>query len=76
MFVITIITILKSEFSKVEGIVYFTVTATDGNKAIINANMVNKVIDYGSYRAIYQGSDTNHYAVRDSLSTIQSALNK
>jgi hypothetical protein len=48
--------------------VYFTVTATDGNKAIINSKMVNKVI--------YQGSDTNHYAVRDSLSTIQSALNK
>jgi hypothetical protein len=56
--------------------VCFVVTATDGNKAIINGNMVNKVIDYGSYRAIYQGSDTNHYAVRDSLSNIQSALNK
>ncbi|WP_180297086.1 hypothetical protein [Snodgrassella alvi] len=55
---------------------YFTVTATDGNKAIINGNMINKVIDYGSYRAIYQGSDTNHYAVRDSLSSIQTALNR
>ncbi|NUE67512.1 hypothetical protein [Snodgrassella sp. ESL0253] len=55
---------------------YFIVTAADGNKAIINGNMINKVIDYGSYRAIYQGSDTNHYAVRDSLSSIQTALNK
>ncbi|MBI0133413.1 MULTISPECIES: hypothetical protein [Snodgrassella] len=55
--------------------VYFTVTAANGCKALINRNMVNKVIDYGNYRAIYQGSDTNNFQVRESLSYIWDYLN-
>lgn len=53
---------------------YFTVTATNGQATIINGNSVTKVVDYGSYRAIYQGSDTNNYQVKDTLNTILSAL--
>lgn len=60
---------------KGENMVYFTVTAANGCKALINRNMVNKVIDYGNYRAIYQGSDTNNFQVRESLSYIWDYLN-
>ena len=54
---------------------FFSVTASNGSKALINSNMVNKVIDYGNYRAIYQGSDTNNFQVRESLSYIWDYLN-
>ncbi|UXJ50117.1 hypothetical protein [Pseudomonas citronellolis] len=53
---------------------YFKVTATNGQVAIINGGSVTKVIDYSTYRAIYQGSDTNNYQVKDSLDTILAAL--
>ncbi|MDR2874400.1 MAG: hypothetical protein LBV44_00515 [Methylobacillus sp.] len=53
---------------------YFTVTGTNGNPAIINSVNVNKVVDFGSYRAIYQGADTNNYQVKDTLATILTAL--
>jgi len=53
---------------------FFSVTASNGSKALINSNMVNKVIDYGNYRAIYQGSDTNNFQVRESLSYISGYL--
>ena len=53
---------------------YFQVTGTDGRSIIINRNTVNKVIDFGSYRTIYQGSDANHVMVTDTLSNILSAL--
>ncbi|MDR2452535.1 MAG: hypothetical protein LBE85_12405 [Candidatus Accumulibacter sp.] len=54
---------------------YFTVTAQNNQPAIINGNSVTKVIDHGTYRAIYQGSDTNNYQVKDTLATILAALN-
>lgn len=55
---------------------FFSVTARNGNKSLINGNMVNKVIDYGSYRTIYQGSDNNYYDVRETLASIQNELKK
>ncbi|AHN27939.1 hypothetical protein SALWKB2_0557 [Snodgrassella alvi wkB2] len=54
---------------------FFTVTASNGSKALINSNMVNKVVDFGNCRAIYQGSDTNNFQVRESLSYIWDYLN-
>ena len=53
---------------------YLKVTATNGQVAIINGGSVTKVIDYSTYRAIYQGSDTNNYQVKESLDTILAAL--
>lgn len=53
---------------------YFDVTATNGEKAIINGNDVNKVIDDGTYRTIYQGSNTNTYQVTDTLATLLTDL--
>ena len=38
---------------------FFTVTASNGSKALINSDMVNKVVDFGNCRAIYQGNNTN-----------------
>ncbi|MBS3018553.1 hypothetical protein DJFAAGMI_01285 [Comamonas sp. PE63] len=49
---------------------YFTVTGTNNSVAIINGNQVSKVIDFGSYRVIYQGSETNNYQVVNSLADI------
>ncbi|MBI0164410.1 hypothetical protein [Snodgrassella sp. M0351] len=54
---------------------FFTVTASNGSKTFINSNMVNKVVDYGNYRVIYQGSDTNNFSVRESMSYIWDYLN-
>lgn len=53
---------------------YFEVTATNGEKAIINGNDVNKVIDDGTYRTIYQGSNTNTYQVTDTLASLLTDL--
>jgi hypothetical protein len=53
---------------------YFQVTGTNGNQAVINGNTVSKVIDFGSYRTIYQGADTNNYMVTDTLASILTAL--
>ena len=55
---------------------FFEVTAQNGNKAIINSNNVSKVIDFGTYRTIYQGSDTQNYQVKDTLSSILTNLRK
>lgn len=54
---------------------YISVTATNGQKAIIACSSVSKVIDNTSYRTIYQGSDTNNYQVTDSLAVILAAVN-
>ncbi|MBQ9182755.1 MAG: hypothetical protein IJV56_03425 [Neisseriaceae bacterium] len=54
---------------------FIRVTGTNGQAALINSNNVNKVIDFGSYRAIYQGSDTNHYQVKDTLANLQQLFN-
>lgn len=53
---------------------YFTVTGTDNSVAIINGNQVSKVVDFGSYRVIYQGSDINNYQVVNSLADILNLL--
>jgi len=53
---------------------YFQVTGRDGNQCVINGNSVTKVIDFGAYRAIYQGSDTNHFQVTDTLASIKTQL--
>ena len=55
---------------------FVKVTGANGQAALINSNNVNKIIDFGSYRAVYQGSDTNHYQVKESLATLQQLLNK
>ena len=53
---------------------YIKVTATGGQNALIRIASVSKVIDFGSYRAIYQGADTNNYQVRDTLANIEKGL--
>ena len=53
---------------------YFQVTSQNNQQTIINGNTVSKVIDYGSYSAIYQGSDTNFYQVTNTLAAILAAL--
>lgn len=54
---------------------FVSVTSYNGEAALINSNNVSKVIDFGSYRAIYQGSDTNHYQVKDTLASLQQLFN-
>lgn len=54
---------------------FVRVTSYNGEAALINSNNVSKVIDFGSYRAIYQGSDTNHYQVKDTLASLQQQFN-
>ena len=54
---------------------FVRVTSYNGEAALINSNNVSKVIDFGSYRAIYQGSDTNHYQVKDTLASLQQLFN-
>jgi hypothetical protein len=54
---------------------FITVTATNGQTAIISVGSVSKVIDQGSYRAIYQGSDTNNYLVTNPLADLKAAFN-
>ena len=51
------------------------VTGTNGQAALINSNNVNKIIDYGSYRVIYQASDTNHYQVKETLTNLKQLFN-
>ena len=55
---------------------FVRVTDTNGQAALINSNNINKIIDFGSYRAIYQSSDTNHYQVKETLANLQQLLNK
>ena len=55
---------------------YFVVTSNSGNKAIINGNNVSKVVDFGSFRTIYQGADTNNYQVKETLQQILDNLQK
>lgn len=54
---------------------YFKVTGTNGQSAIINGNAVSKVVDFGSYRTIYQNSEVNNHQVTDSLDEILASLN-
>ena len=54
---------------------FVRVTSYNGEAALINSNNMSKVIDFGSYRAIYQGSDTNHYQVKDTLASLQQQFN-
>lgn len=55
---------------------YFTVTSTSASQsAIINGNNVSKVVDMGSYRVIYQGSETNNYQTNETLAAILAKLN-
>ena len=52
----------------------FTFTYFNRSKALVNNNMVDKVINYSNCRAIYQGSDTNNFQVKESLSYISGHL--
>ena len=53
---------------------YFKVTSQSNQVAIINSNNVNKVIDFGTFRTIYQGNDENFFKVKDTLAAILTAL--
>lgn len=54
---------------------FFTVTGSAANQtAIINGNNVSKVVDMGSYRVIYQGSETNNYQTSETLQAILAKL--
>lgn len=54
---------------------YMSVTAVNGQAALISLGSVSKVIDQGNYRVIYQGSDTNNYQVTNTLAALKVALN-
>lgn len=53
---------------------YFQVTGRDGRQCIINGNSVSKVVDFGQYRAIYQGSEQFNHSVTDTLAVILTQL--
>ena len=55
---------------------FFAVAAQHENKSMINGNSVSKVVDFGTYRAIYQDSDTQNDQVKDTLSSILDNLRK
>ena len=55
---------------------FFAVTAQHENKATIKGNSVSKVVDFGTYRAIHQSSDTQNDQVKDTLSSILVNLRK
>ncbi|AZC16717.1 MULTISPECIES: hypothetical protein [Pseudomonas] len=54
---------------------YISVTAVNGQAALVSVGSVSKVIDQGNYRVIYQGSDTNNYQVTNTLASLKVALN-
>ncbi len=55
---------------------FFAVTVQHENKATINSNNVSKVVNFGTYRAIYQSSDTQNDQVKDTLCSILVNLRK
>ncbi|QIH06595.1 MULTISPECIES: hypothetical protein [unclassified Pseudomonas] len=54
---------------------YISVTAVNGQAALVSVGSVSKVIDQGNYPVIYQGSDTNNYQVTNTLAALKVALN-
>lgn len=51
---------------------FFTLTGDDGNTIIINGNTVSKVIDFGTFRTVYQGG--TFHQVTDTLASILTQL--
>lgn len=53
---------------------YFQVNGSGSQKAVINGNIVTKVVDFGSSRTIYFGTEQNFYQATDTLVTILAVL--
>lgn len=53
---------------------YFQVAGTNNQQAVINGNSVTKVVDFGSTRTIYFGTETNFFQTTNTLANILAAL--
>lgn len=53
---------------------YIQVMGQNGQPALLRKASITKIVDYGTYRTIYQGSDQNAYKMRESLNDLLAKL--